>query len=732
MTKPLVTVAIPCHNKAATVARTIEFVKVQTANNFECNIVLDRCTDNSLEIVKQAIGDDKRFVYYKVEFGNVADTRNYGISQGDAPFVCCIDADDWIEPEFLEVCLKPLMEDRSLGITFAGLMSHYNDGRKVQSPWPDGFNYDMQIQRRNQVPTCCVFRRTAWERTGGYRARYTGNGGAGSEDAAFWTAIGSIGFKAKQVTKKPLFNYSMEGGLVHDNKDYSEPDWLCFYPWVDDGKHPFASIATPKKWSHAVRQYDEPKVSVIIPVGPGHEKEVRNALDSLEMQHFRQWEAIVVWDNLPSPDDDIPIGWFDSQLKKSYPYVISTKTETLCNGAGYARNRGVEIARASLVLFLDADDTFSDPNALDKMLAAWNKERSIIYSDYLGKATWDYDEAVKTFGPVGSGRLVGWLQKTSQAVIRHNAADYDCQLAQRQPEFNQSNPNMPYFHWALVSCLVPKAWHDAIGGFDETMETWEDVDYHWRLARSGYCFSRIEEPLFLYNYDGGHRREVSRVKDEDTRQRHEKMIEYIRDKYAGIETVMCNCGKNKSSNEVYQNMTNSYGGMVMPLTGEPVKDDDMVRITFTPNYTGDRNVIGGATGIKYGYGRRPGEEFDVHILDIQANPNLFKQATTLAPHVEPVEQVKEALPEPALVGEAVDNFTGMPIEPPEPKYTQVSADVEMKMLDSVYKNYSAGDLVDLIKGSDMPSSELQQLKAWEEAKEKPRKTVIGAIEKALK
>jgi hypothetical protein len=38
---------------------------------------------------------------------------------------------------------------------------------------------------------------------------------------------------------------------------------------------------------------------------------------------------------------------------------------------------------------------------------------------------------------------------------------------------------MPYpFIWCNVTTLVPKPWHEQIGGFDERMKSWEDVEYH--------------------------------------------------------------------------------------------------------------------------------------------------------------------------------------------------------------------------------------------------------------
>ena len=43
-------------------------------------------------------------------------------------------------------------------------------------------------------------------------------------------------------------------------------------------------------------------ISIIIPVGPGHEGILEDALDSVEAQTLRQWECIVVLDLAPIED----------------------------------------------------------------------------------------------------------------------------------------------------------------------------------------------------------------------------------------------------------------------------------------------------------------------------------------------------------------------------------------------------------------------------------------------
>ena len=170
--EPLATVVIPCFNYATKVCRAIESVKEQTLTDFECFVVDDGSTDNTEEAVAECIKDDARFQYIKTVNRGVAHARNTGIKAGSAPYISCLDADDAIEPNFLEELIPVLEYDNSLGIAYSKLRLYMpSHGHNKVGSWPTEFNYNKQLKKQNQVPTCCVFRREAWERLGGYRQR---------------------------------------------------------------------------------------------------------------------------------------------------------------------------------------------------------------------------------------------------------------------------------------------------------------------------------------------------------------------------------------------------------------------------------------------------------------------------------------------------------------------------------------------------------------------------------
>ncbi len=597
---PTAAIIIPTYNYGGLVGRAIESAIAQTYKNLTDIIVVDDGSTDGTDITSY-LEKDKRVKFIKQKNQGVAHARNAGIAATNAKYICCLDADDKIKPTFLQATIPALEADRTLGIAYTGLSLVGPRGEHTGS-WPGQFNYDEQVKGQNQVPTCCVFRRSVWERLGGYRQRYA-PGGCGTEDAEFWLRFGSVGFGAKKVTDAPLFEYTI-GGRTTGDSSYKETDWLGWHPWTRDKQHPFASIATPGNHSHPVRQYDTPIVSVIIPVGPGHERHVWDALDSLESQTMRQWEGIVVWDT----GNDIPVS-----LQNAYPHIQFIQTEGKL-GAGAARNIGAKNANSGLFLFLDADDLLL-PNALQVMVDAYvQADGAVIYSSSFGVRAVD-ETTAKEYSR--HGELVKY--ERGIATFLQPIADYNYDLAVKQPYLDP-----PYF-WCYVGSLVPREWHDEIGGFDEELAAWEDWDYWIKIAKRGHPFLAVSEPLITYYYDIGKRREQGKTIKSELRKK-------MQENHKGLEIMGCKkCGSRYVRNEA----------LPVPQQKSEVDmaDNDFVLVEYNPGRGGSHGVVGltvfpnkiapnmkqekGGWRFSYGY-RTHGDRFLVHRLDQQAMPTWFR------------------------------------------------------------------------------------------------------------
>jgi glycosyltransferase involved in cell wall biosynthesis len=593
-----VSVVIPCFNKAATLERAVRSALDQTTPPGEIIIVDDGSTDGSGDIAERISRQSGGGPVIKVLRGRnqgVAHARNRGISESRGDYVVCLDADDAIDLAFISHLLPELVGDNSLGVVYTGLTAVLPNGNTQQVEWPPEYNYDKFLEKQNQVPTCCMFRKEAWRRAGGFRQRYAPHG-AGAEDAEFWLRLGAQGWGAKRVTNEGLFLYTVNAGATSEN--YVEPPWLDWHPWVKDGVHPFASMATPSQMSHDVRAYDNPIVSVVIAVGPGHEKYVINALDSLEAQTLRAWEAIVVDDTVSDELRNI--------VQNAHPFAlyveareVSTVTSGLglhSVGAGKARNIGARNARAPFLLFLDADDWLA-PECLERMVDAFVTHKGIIYSNYYGIQVLE-----PTMDPEDSrDNVLSYDELTRKLVVEGNLPDYDCERAQAQPVL----PN-PYV-WSPVTCLIPSAWFVP---FDEQLPSWEDYLWNIQLARQGRCFHHLEERLWVYNFHTGKRREIGS-------EEYERLANYMHQNKGDKMPCPGGCGQKRSQPQI------TYPNNQVQSLGADISQAGRINVQYNPPGKGAHMVFGQSLP-QTNYGRHSiGDVFPVEVRDILIQPGLF-------------------------------------------------------------------------------------------------------------
>jgi hypothetical protein len=99
---PLVSLVIVNYNYAAHVGNAIQSIRQQHYSYFECIVVDNASTDDSLATIQRAVADDRRFTVLKLDenIGQLrAVMRVFDRIQGS--FVVVVDADDLLFPEFL-------------------------------------------------------------------------------------------------------------------------------------------------------------------------------------------------------------------------------------------------------------------------------------------------------------------------------------------------------------------------------------------------------------------------------------------------------------------------------------------------------------------------------------------------------------------------------------------------------------------------------------------------------
>ncbi|MEC7784121.1 MAG: glycosyltransferase family 2 protein [Bacteroidota bacterium] len=101
----LVSIIIPFYNREAHLRDTLHSIKAQTYRNWECLLVDDHSTDESLNLLKEFEEEDSRFkVLIRPDSRpkGANSCRNFGFEHATGTFINWFDSDDLMEPDFIQ------------------------------------------------------------------------------------------------------------------------------------------------------------------------------------------------------------------------------------------------------------------------------------------------------------------------------------------------------------------------------------------------------------------------------------------------------------------------------------------------------------------------------------------------------------------------------------------------------------------------------------------------------
>ena len=120
-TVPLVTIIIPVFNTGKLLSRTLESVRGQTFESWECILVDDGSTDESRDIAQEFIERDRRFVMMRQNHQGPNVARNLAMCSSRGQYIYLCDHDDWMHPKLLEYCVWALERYNSDFVSFQSI-----------------------------------------------------------------------------------------------------------------------------------------------------------------------------------------------------------------------------------------------------------------------------------------------------------------------------------------------------------------------------------------------------------------------------------------------------------------------------------------------------------------------------------------------------------------------------------------------------------------------------------
>jgi glycosyltransferase involved in cell wall biosynthesis len=100
----LVSIVIPSYNRESLISETLNSVKAQTYTNWECIVVDDGSTDNTISVVESYVNKDNRFKLIKRnrEPKGAPTCRNIGLENAKGEYVIFLDSDDILFPHAIQ------------------------------------------------------------------------------------------------------------------------------------------------------------------------------------------------------------------------------------------------------------------------------------------------------------------------------------------------------------------------------------------------------------------------------------------------------------------------------------------------------------------------------------------------------------------------------------------------------------------------------------------------------
>ena len=123
--KSLISVIVPIYNAQKWLRRCLDSIACQTFQDFELILVDDGSIDNSLEICNSYAQNDFRIKVISKSNGGVSSARNVGIESACSKWITFIDADDWVERDYLDALVSVANANNS-DFVCANSICHFN------------------------------------------------------------------------------------------------------------------------------------------------------------------------------------------------------------------------------------------------------------------------------------------------------------------------------------------------------------------------------------------------------------------------------------------------------------------------------------------------------------------------------------------------------------------------------------------------------------------------------
>ena len=173
MNKGLVSIITPVYNGQDFLDRSIKSVLAQTYENWELLLIDDGSSDNSVQIIKYYLEDNRIKLLRNESNSGIPTTRNKGIENSTGEFIALLDQDDeWLTHKLEKQVNKFLEIDDSFGLIYSNVEVRTDQGiladqkKEIEPEASIQSNLELMLSRNLITSPTAMVKRKALEEVG--------------------------------------------------------------------------------------------------------------------------------------------------------------------------------------------------------------------------------------------------------------------------------------------------------------------------------------------------------------------------------------------------------------------------------------------------------------------------------------------------------------------------------------------------------------------------------------
>lgn len=112
----MISIIIPVYNRVNLIQETLDSIKNQSFENWECIVVDDNSSDGVIELLQKASEEDSRINFFSRPAAlpkGANSCRNYGFEKSSGDYIIWFDSDDLMTPDHIESKLASLLKNKT-------------------------------------------------------------------------------------------------------------------------------------------------------------------------------------------------------------------------------------------------------------------------------------------------------------------------------------------------------------------------------------------------------------------------------------------------------------------------------------------------------------------------------------------------------------------------------------------------------------------------------------------